>query len=92
MLSRRKFLQTISVAACSDLLVQQTKVLPPIATPAADGAEEDLTQYVNLRVGTGGHGHTYPGATVPFGAVQLSPDTFDRVGTGVPATTILTGR
>lgn len=26
-------------------------------------------------VGTGFHGHTYPGATVPFGAVQLSPDT-----------------
>ena len=26
-------------------------------------------------VGTGGHGHTYPGATMPFGFVQLSPDT-----------------
>jgi predicted alpha-1,2-mannosidase len=26
-------------------------------------------------VGTGGHGHTYPGATVPFGFVQISPDT-----------------
>lgn len=26
-------------------------------------------------VGTGGHGHTYPGATVPFGFVQVSPDT-----------------
>ncbi|HTR43505.1 MAG TPA: GH92 family glycosyl hydrolase, partial [Pseudomonadales bacterium] len=26
-------------------------------------------------VGTGGHGHTYPGATVPFGMVQISPDT-----------------
>ena len=26
-------------------------------------------------VGTGGHGHTYPGATIPFGFVQLSPDT-----------------
>src|SRR5215469_15437268 len=26
-------------------------------------------------VGTGGHGHTYPGATTPFGFVQLSPDT-----------------
>ena len=30
---------------------------------------------VNPFVGTGGHGHTYPGATVPFGLVQLSPDT-----------------
>jgi predicted alpha-1,2-mannosidase len=35
----------------------------------------DLTQYVNPFIGTGGHGHTYPGATVPFGMVQLSPDT-----------------
>lgn len=31
--------------------------------------------YVNPFVGTGFHGHTYPGATLPFGAVQLSPDT-----------------
>lgn len=29
-------------------------------------------------VGTGGHGHTYPGATVPYGFVQLSPDTRTR--------------
>ncbi|MBN8806816.1 MAG: GH92 family glycosyl hydrolase [Sphingomonas sp.] len=29
----------------------------------------------NLFVGTGGHGHTYPGATLPWGMVQLSPDT-----------------
>ncbi|MBK9566867.1 MAG: GH92 family glycosyl hydrolase [Saprospiraceae bacterium] len=32
-------------------------------------------QYVNTFIGTGGHGHTYPGATVPYGMVQLSPDT-----------------
>jgi predicted alpha-1,2-mannosidase len=32
-------------------------------------------QFVNPMIGTGGHGHTYPGATVPFGMVQLSPDT-----------------
>jgi len=31
--------------------------------------------YVDPFVGTGFHGHTYPGATVPYGAVQLSPDT-----------------
>lgn len=29
----------------------------------------------DLFIGTGGHGHTYPGATLPFGMVQLSPDT-----------------
>lgn len=33
-----------------------------------------LHRLVNPFVGTGGHGHTYPGATRPFGMVQLSPD------------------
>jgi predicted alpha-1,2-mannosidase len=36
---------------------------------------EDLTRYVNPLVGTDGHGHTFPGASLPFGMVQLSPDT-----------------
>jgi predicted alpha-1,2-mannosidase len=45
-------------------------------TPASE--QEDLTRYVNIRVGTGGHGHVYPGASVPFGAVQLSPDTYTK--------------
>ena len=39
---------------------------PEISQPAA---------YVNPFVGTDAHGHTFPGATVPFGMVQLSPDT-----------------
>jgi predicted alpha-1,2-mannosidase len=30
---------------------------------------------VDPRIGTGGDGHTFPGATVPFGMIQLSPDT-----------------
>ncbi|MBN2513590.1 MAG: GH92 family glycosyl hydrolase [Sedimentisphaerales bacterium] len=34
-----------------------------------------LAAKVNPLIGTGGHGHTYPGACVPFGMVQLSPDT-----------------
>ena len=34
-----------------------------------------LTTFVNPFIGTQNAGHTYPGATVPFGAVQLSPDT-----------------
>src|ERR1043165_4164982 len=35
----------------------------------------DYTHWVNPFIGTGGHGHTFPGATTPFGMVQLSPDT-----------------
>ncbi|KIQ16559.1 alpha-mannosidase [Flavobacterium sp. MEB061] len=33
-----------------------------------------FTNHVNPFIGTGGHGHTYPGATVPFGMLQVSPD------------------
>lgn len=36
---------------------------------------KEPVNYVNTFVGTAGHGHTYPGATTPFGMVQLSPDT-----------------
>ena len=36
---------------------------------------QNYHQLVNPMIGTGGHGHTYPGTTVPFGMVQLSPDT-----------------
>ncbi len=35
----------------------------------------DYTSFVDPFIGTGGHGHTFPGATVPFGMVQISPDT-----------------
>ena len=38
-------------------------------------AQQNLIQYVNPFIGTERMGHTYPGATVPFGMVQLSPDT-----------------
>lgn len=35
--------------------------------------------YVDPFIGTGFHGHTYPGATTPFGSVQLSPDNYRNV-------------
>ena len=39
--------------------------------------QTDFSKYVDPLIGTGGHGHTFPGATTPFGMVQLSPDTRD---------------
>jgi putative alpha-1,2-mannosidase len=45
------------------------------AFPSSAQKKRDYTQFVNPFIGTGGHGHTYPGAVVPFGMVQLSPDT-----------------
>ncbi|MBS1743373.1 MAG: GH92 family glycosyl hydrolase [Bacteroidetes bacterium] len=38
-------------------------------------AQKNYASLVNPFIGTGGHGHTYPGATMPHGMVQLSPDT-----------------
>ncbi|HBF88144.1 MAG TPA: hypothetical protein DDX39_05830 [Bacteroidales bacterium] len=46
-----------------------------IASCSTHEENVDLTLYVNPLVGTDGHGHTFPGATLPFGMVQLSPDT-----------------
>ncbi len=42
--------------------------------PAAP-ADGSLADHVDPFIGTGGHGHTFPGASLPFGMVQLSPDT-----------------
>ena len=55
---------TFVLASCS-----YTKINP------ASTQNIPLTSYVNPFIGTGGHGHTYPGATMAFGMVQLSPDT-----------------
>jgi predicted alpha-1,2-mannosidase len=38
-------------------------------------SQYNFSQYVNPFIGTGSHGHTFPGAVLPFGMVQLSPDT-----------------
>ncbi len=61
MFSRRTFLAGTTALA-----------LTPVAGRAATASPCDA---VNPFFGTGGHGHTYPGATVPFGMIQLSPDT-----------------
>ncbi|UII19985.1 GH92 family glycosyl hydrolase [Fulvivirga ligni] len=42
---------------------------------AQDKQDKGLVQYVDPMIGTAKMGHTYPGATAPFGMVQLSPDT-----------------
>ena len=38
-------------------------------------AQTSVVDLVNPIIGTNGMGHTFPGACVPFGLVQLSPDT-----------------
>ncbi len=83
MVSRRQFLQGMGALAVLG------SPLPAFATRFADatGVQKlaggsspragGVSQYVDLFIGTGGHGHTYPGASMPFGMMQLSPDTND---------------
>ncbi|MCG8376596.1 MAG: glycoside hydrolase family 92 protein, partial [Chlorobiales bacterium] len=46
-----------------------------ISCQQAKQSEDSILEYVDPFIGTGFHGHTFPGATLPFGMVQLSPDT-----------------
>lgn len=55
--------------------VATSSLSPSSAMAASPAANEAAYSAVNPFIGTGGEGHTYPGATVPYGMVQLSPDT-----------------
>ncbi|WP_267379050.1 GH92 family glycosyl hydrolase [Sphingomonas sp. GC_Shp_6] len=61
-IGRRRLLQSSALALALPVAARAATRDPAPAAP-------------NLFVGTGGHGHTYPGATLPWGMVQLSPDT-----------------
>ena len=43
------------------------------SSPQAESQPQDLTQYVDPYIGSGGHGHVFVGANVPYGLVQLGP-------------------
>jgi len=77
MVTRRQFLQG---AASLALLGSRPGLSSAFAAgrTAADAATAGgWTRHVDVFTGTGGHGHTYPGASLPFGMVQLSPDTHE---------------
>ncbi len=56
-------------------LMKKISLIVMAAIFFASCSEKPLTSYVNPMVGTDGHGHTFPGAIVPFGMIQPSPDT-----------------
>ncbi len=62
-----KVLDTLLASACL------VGVLACSAPKASEPSLENLTQYVDPYIGTGGHGHVFLGANVPFGFVQLGP-------------------
>ncbi len=58
----------------SHLLFCAPLVLAACSQQDADGPQaQALTDYVDLKIGSGGHGHVFVGANVPFGMVQLGP-------------------
>ncbi|MEU1309417.1 GH92 family glycosyl hydrolase [Streptomyces cinnamoneus] len=57
-----------------------TALAPPRTDGTEEAAGEELTSLVNPFIGTQNEGNTFPGAAVPFGMVQLSPDTGHNTG------------
>jgi len=56
----------VSLLFCASCNVEKQSATSDFSNPA---------QYVNPLIGTDAHGHTFPGTSLPFGMVQLSPDT-----------------
>jgi len=48
-------------------------LLAAACSPSQPAAENDFTRFVDPKIGTGGHGHVFVGANVPFGMVQVGP-------------------
>jgi len=75
MSSRRAFLKTSLLAGAVGLAgMPRWRADALAAFGAGAKAPREFTRHVDVFIGTGGHGHTYPGATVPFGMVQFSPE------------------
>jgi putative alpha-1,2-mannosidase len=66
--------------ACCVTLSAFAQVTPPAAavSPSATGKEPLLVSYVDPYIGAGAHGHTFLGASVPFGAVQPGPGNINK--------------
>ena len=70
MISRRDILKSAAAGGLWLAGGRQTDLWAQAGEPSGDR----LAQYIDPFVGTGGHGHTFPGASMPSGMVQLSPD------------------
>ncbi len=72
---RRTASRPAAAGAGTRRVVRAALLVPACAALMAGCQRQiDPTNFVDPFIGTGAHGHTYPGATVPFGMVQLSPD------------------
>src|SRR3984957_11881231 len=72
MISRRDFLNGAAAICAATALDAKA-----IAATTSKEHDDDPLRWVDPHIATGGHGHCFPGAALPFGAVQLSPDTYN---------------
>jgi predicted alpha-1,2-mannosidase len=85
------FSVAFALAGCGDEVINNYNpaedLVPPTVTHPVDGADivvdASLLQYVDPMIGTAASGHTFPGAVMPSGMVQLSPDTFKGTEEGL---------
>jgi predicted alpha-1,2-mannosidase len=74
---KSRFWTFLIFAFCAACVLSSTALVPAFAQKSQKASTEkndDILRFVNPLIGTAGHGHTFPGATYPFGMVQLSPD------------------
>ena len=60
---------------CYSIFILFTLLIACSSGKVTNIENSEFLSYVDPFIGTDGHGHTFPGAAVPFGMVQLSPDT-----------------
>lgn len=60
------------------VLIGAPLLLAACSQKSADETTENFTDYVNVKIGSGGHGHVFVGANVPFGMVQLGPTSWPQ--------------
>lgn len=65
----------ICSAQLNELKTASDKARTRMSMEISNSEQFSKSLFVNPFIGTGGHGHTYPGASAPFGMMQLSPDT-----------------
>ncbi|MGC8551022.1 MAG: twin-arginine translocation signal domain-containing protein, partial [Acidobacteriaceae bacterium] len=79
-MKRREFLRACAAAAAASAISTPGWAIATEATgrdsnPSRRSRQSSLLEMVRPMIGTGWHGHMFPGAVAPFGLVQLSPDT-----------------
>ncbi|GGZ83585.1 GH92 family glycosyl hydrolase [Streptomyces echinoruber] len=75
-----RWIRRLRLCTASALVASAVLAAPATAARAAEPPDGHLTDLVNPFIGTQNEGNTYPGAAVPFGMVQLSPDTGHNTG------------